>query len=187
MPHGRHRRTRRRWSDRSASRARRWSDPARRRRKSPASRSRSPDPARSCLHSSLPRLTVHSRRTANLPPAIGPGKRQLAGSPAPWDGCRQAVRSAWPWPGRGAGARLLELPDRPLEFVAAPGIAEANDVALVERQRVRLDRLAGPWAGFVDAVREAEVADFHARCFTLSGRAYAGPNGFAPLNDATTE
>src|SRR5512145_2495904 len=50
----------------------------------------------------------------------------------------------------------LEVGERLLELVAAARIAEAHDLPLVEGQRVRLHRLAGPRAGFVDAVLEAE-------------------------------
>src|SRR3954470_3866796 len=48
------------------------------------------------------------------------------------------------------------MADRRLEPVAAIGIAEPHHRALVERQRIRRDRLPRPRAGLVDRVLDAQ-------------------------------
>ena len=49
------------------------------------------------------------------------------------------------------------MPRRRYEFVAAAGIAEADDLPPVERQAVRADRLAGPRTDVIDAIFEAKL------------------------------
>ena len=44
-----------------------------------------------------------------------------------------------------------------LELVAAAGVAEADDLAAVERQAVRADGITRPGAARVDAIFEAKV------------------------------
>ena len=55
------------------------------------------------------------------------------------------------------GNRLVERVRRRLELVAAAGVAEADNLAAIQRKAVRADRLAGPGAGVVDAVLEAKL------------------------------
>jgi hypothetical protein len=52
----------------------------------------------------------------------------------------------------------VECVGRRFELVAASRIAEADDLAAIERQAVRAYRLTGPRAAFVDAIFEAQVA-----------------------------
>ena len=54
--------------------------------------------------------------------------------------------------------RLLEIADCAFELVAATGIAEPDDMAVVLGERTGLHRLAGPGAGFVDAISNVESA-----------------------------
>ena len=58
---------------------------------------------------------------------------------------------------RFAKRRGVEHRRRFLELVPAAGVAEADDLALVKRQTVRADRIAGPGAMRVDAILEAKV------------------------------
>ena len=51
----------------------------------------------------------------------------------------------------------VERPRGRRKFVAAAGVAEADDLASVKRQAVRADRVARPGAGVVDAVFEAKL------------------------------
>ena len=51
----------------------------------------------------------------------------------------------------------LEVADRRFKLVAAPCVAEPDDVAAVLGQRIGLYWLAGPGAGLVDAVGDVEV------------------------------
>ncbi len=53
--------------------------------------------------------------------------------------------------------RLLKVVDRRVKLVAAPCVAEPNNIAVVLGQRVGLYRLAGPRAGLVDAISDVKI------------------------------
>ena len=61
---------------------------------------------------------------------------------------------------------LFKMPDRTFKLVPATRIAESDDIIAVQGQRVGLHRLAGPGAGLVDAIVNAEVG----HCASLRGR-----------------
>lgn len=52
---------------------------------------------------------------------------------------------------------FLEMADRRFKLIAASGVAESNDVAVVLGQRIGLYWLTRPRAGLVDAVGDVEV------------------------------
>ena len=53
---------------------------------------------------------------------------------------------------------VLEVADRRFKLIAASGVAESDDVAVVLSQRIRLYWLTRPRTGLIDAISDIEVA-----------------------------
>ena len=62
------------------------------------------------------------------------------------------------WSSPRASLRLVEMAHCAIERVAAAGITEPHDIAVISRERMRLHRLPGPGAGFVDATGDIKNA-----------------------------